>query len=281
MPERVLGVGRLRQAGDLLARGVRRRRPRSRPAGRISIGCPAQAVPAGLRLRGRWRRLGAHHAGRPGGVRAPATGAADAARRLRPGHLGASCSAADCRRRCCWRRSARSASCTGRPTSRSPPPLPNMVCRTSSRTRRRASMEDCAAVMGDAPRWFQLYWSTSDELVASLVGRAEAAGCDGHRGHPGHHDAGLAAAGSGSGLPAVRARRRDRPVHQRSGVPAAGRGGASIGPTAATPRLRADPCAGQVAGPDVGAMRRAGRSPIWPAPGPPCRPSWRPIRGPR
>ncbi len=40
-----------------------------------------------------------------------------------------------------------------------------------------APMEQCAAVMGDTPRWFQLYWSTSDELVASLVGRAEAAGC--------------------------------------------------------------------------------------------------------
>jgi isopentenyl diphosphate isomerase/L-lactate dehydrogenase-like FMN-dependent dehydrogenase len=40
------------------------------------------------------------------------------------------------------------------------------------------SMEDCAAEMGDSPRWFQLYWSTSDELVESLVGRAEAAGCD-------------------------------------------------------------------------------------------------------
>jgi L-lactate dehydrogenase (cytochrome) len=40
------------------------------------------------------------------------------------------------------------------------------------------SMEDCAAVMGDAPRWFQLYWSTSDELVESLVARAEKAGCD-------------------------------------------------------------------------------------------------------
>ncbi|MFD2091549.1 alpha-hydroxy-acid oxidizing protein [Blastococcus deserti] len=43
-------------------------------------------------------------------------------------------------------------------------------------------MEDCAAAMGSgpdaAPRWFQLYWSTSDELVESLVGRAEAAGCD-------------------------------------------------------------------------------------------------------
>jgi L-lactate dehydrogenase (cytochrome) len=39
------------------------------------------------------------------------------------------------------------------------------------------AMEECAAAMGDAPRWFQLYWSTSDELVASLVGRAERAGC--------------------------------------------------------------------------------------------------------
>jgi lactate 2-monooxygenase len=38
-------------------------------------------------------------------------------------------------------------------------------------------MEDCAALMGDSPRWFQLYWSTSDELVESLVGRAEACGC--------------------------------------------------------------------------------------------------------
>jgi isopentenyl diphosphate isomerase/L-lactate dehydrogenase-like FMN-dependent dehydrogenase len=40
------------------------------------------------------------------------------------------------------------------------------------------SMEACAALMGDAPRWFQLYWSTSDDLVASLVRRAEAAGCE-------------------------------------------------------------------------------------------------------
>jgi lactate 2-monooxygenase len=38
-------------------------------------------------------------------------------------------------------------------------------------------MEEAAAAMGDAPRWFQLYWSTSDELVASLVSRAERCGC--------------------------------------------------------------------------------------------------------
>lgn len=39
-------------------------------------------------------------------------------------------------------------------------------------------MEACADVMGEAPRWFQLYWSKSDELVASLVARAEGCGCD-------------------------------------------------------------------------------------------------------
>jgi lactate 2-monooxygenase len=39
-------------------------------------------------------------------------------------------------------------------------------------------MEVCAEAMGDAPRWFQLYWSTSNELVESLVGRAEACGCE-------------------------------------------------------------------------------------------------------
>ncbi|MBN9150476.1 MAG: lactate 2-monooxygenase [Micrococcales bacterium] len=39
-----------------------------------------------------------------------------------------------------------------------------------------SSMEDTAAVMGDAPRWFQLYWSSSDDLVASLLRRAEASG---------------------------------------------------------------------------------------------------------
>lgn len=38
------------------------------------------------------------------------------------------------------------------------------------------SMERCAAVMGDSPRWFQLYWSRSDQLVSSFVRRAEQSG---------------------------------------------------------------------------------------------------------
>jgi isopentenyl diphosphate isomerase/L-lactate dehydrogenase-like FMN-dependent dehydrogenase len=40
------------------------------------------------------------------------------------------------------------------------------------------AMERCAAVMADAPRWFQLYWSNDDELVESLVARAERCGCE-------------------------------------------------------------------------------------------------------
>jgi lactate 2-monooxygenase len=39
------------------------------------------------------------------------------------------------------------------------------------------SMEECASVMGNSPRWFQLYWSKSNELVASFVNRAEKCGC--------------------------------------------------------------------------------------------------------
>ena len=40
------------------------------------------------------------------------------------------------------------------------------------------AMERCATALGDAPHWFQLYWSTSNELVESLVRRAEACGCE-------------------------------------------------------------------------------------------------------
>lgn len=39
------------------------------------------------------------------------------------------------------------------------------------------SMEECAAVMGASPRWFQLYWSKSDDLVASFLQRAEKCRC--------------------------------------------------------------------------------------------------------
>jgi lactate 2-monooxygenase len=38
------------------------------------------------------------------------------------------------------------------------------------------SIEEIAEAMGDAPRWFQLYWVNDRDVVASLVRRAEAAG---------------------------------------------------------------------------------------------------------
>jgi lactate 2-monooxygenase len=38
------------------------------------------------------------------------------------------------------------------------------------------SIEEIADAMGDAPRWFQLYWVSNRDVVASLVRRAEAAG---------------------------------------------------------------------------------------------------------
>ncbi len=50
--------------------------------------------------------------------------------------------------------------------------IPFVVSNQASRP-----MEETASAMGDSPRWFQLYWSTSNELVESLVGRAERCGC--------------------------------------------------------------------------------------------------------
>src|SRR5699024_1519090 len=37
-------------------------------------------------------------------------------------------------------------------------------------------MEETAAAMAGTPFWYQLYWSTDEELVDSMIGRAEAAG---------------------------------------------------------------------------------------------------------
>jgi lactate 2-monooxygenase len=40
------------------------------------------------------------------------------------------------------------------------------------------AMEACARVMGQSPRWFQLYWSRNDAVVESFVRRAEGCGCE-------------------------------------------------------------------------------------------------------
>jgi lactate 2-monooxygenase len=39
-------------------------------------------------------------------------------------------------------------------------------------------MEGLAKILGSSPHWFQLYWSKSDALVESLVGRAQRCGCE-------------------------------------------------------------------------------------------------------
>lgn len=41
------------------------------------------------------------------------------------------------------------------------------------------SMETCARAMGSTPRFFQLYWNTSDRVIESFVQRAERCGCRG------------------------------------------------------------------------------------------------------
>lgn len=50
---------------------------------------------------------------------------------------------------------------------------PLVISTQASRT-----MEQIADEMGEASRWYQLYWSKSAELTASLVRRAEASGCE-------------------------------------------------------------------------------------------------------
>ena len=50
--------------------------------------------------------------------------------------------------------------------------VPMVISNQASR-----SLEQIATA-AEATRWFQLYWSSSDDLVASLVGRAEATGCE-------------------------------------------------------------------------------------------------------
>ena len=40
------------------------------------------------------------------------------------------------------------------------------------------AMEEVGSLLGDSPRWFQLYWSVRDELVESFVSRAEASGAE-------------------------------------------------------------------------------------------------------
>jgi lactate 2-monooxygenase len=49
--------------------------------------------------------------------------------------------------------------------------VPMVLSTASSR-----SLEEVATVLGDTPRWFQLYWPSDDDFLASLLERAQRAG---------------------------------------------------------------------------------------------------------
>ena len=80
-------------------------------------------------------------------------------------------------------------------------------------------MEEVAAAMGASPRWFQLYWGSNDELVASLVGRAEACGCEAIVVTLDTTHLGWRPPRPRPRLSPVRRRQGARAVHERPGLP--------------------------------------------------------------
>jgi hypothetical protein len=108
------------------------------------------------------------------------------------------------------------------------------------------SMEECAAQMGGAPRWFQLYWSTIDELVESFLGRAERCGCEAVVVTLDTTLLGLAQPRPRPRVAALQPGSGDRAVHQRPRLPAARRRARqcfarTAGTAASTPARRDGP----------------------------------------
>ena len=91
------------------------------------------------------------------------------------------------------------------------------------------SLEDVAAELGDAQRWFQLYWWADRELAGSLVDRAAAAGLRRDRRHARHAHARLARPRPAQRLPALPQRARAGAVLQRPALPRAARRAAGGG----------------------------------------------------
>ena len=85
------------------------------------------------------------------------------------------------------------------------------------------TMEDVARELGDIPRWFQLYWPRSDDLTASFVGRAEAAGYSALVVTLDTYLLSLARARHPERLPAVPPRGGAGQLHQRPRLPRGGR----------------------------------------------------------
>ena len=128
-----------------------------------------------------------------------------------------------------------------------------LVTSTASAT----AMEEIAEANGDGPRWFQLYWPNDDEIAASLVRRAEAAGYS--RPGPDRRQlrSRLEAARPGAGLSALRRGDRDRPVPLGPCLPVRAREAAGGGHGR---RHWALPRCLRQSQPDLGAPRVAARS---------------------
>jgi isopentenyl diphosphate isomerase/L-lactate dehydrogenase-like FMN-dependent dehydrogenase len=84
-------------------------------------------------------------------------------------------------------------------------------------------MEACAAAMGQSPRWFQLYWGTSNDVVAELRRARGSVRLRGHRPHARHRPRGLARAGRRPRLHSVCPRPRHGAVRERPSLPGAAR----------------------------------------------------------
>ncbi len=108
-------------------------------------------------------------------------------------------------------------------------------------------MEEVAAAMGGGSRLFQLYWAASDELNASLLRRAEAAGCEAVVVTLDTHVLGWRTRDLDARVPALHARTwasrstRAIPVFAASSCASASRGGGGRGapPPKVTPTLLA------------------------------------------
>ena len=119
------------------------------------------------------------------------------------------------------------------------------------------TMEEIAEAGGaDAPRWFQLYWPNDPELLESFVGRAEAGGVRGDRGHGRHLHPRLEAARPAAGLAPLPRRERQRQLLPGPGLPRRPRAAARGGPGRRDRPLPGSPLQ---SGPDLGRPGAAAR----------------------
>ena len=86
-------------------------------------------------------------------------------------------------------------------------------------TASHSTLEEIAAASGEGPRWFQLYWPNDDEIAASFVRRAEAAGYAAIVAHRRHLHLRLEAARPAAGLAALPGGDRERQLLPGPGLP--------------------------------------------------------------